>query len=568
MKRSWQVWLLYAVCLAVAVPALVWLTLAAMGAERAERTARALAEREKQFRLATWRIDTLLMPIVTPESARSYDDFVAHLPTGPFHKTPESNPRPAPEYVLGYFEISPQLHSHSLPPAEKDSRQGEQRRKHMDSFNYDDLLARLPSAMLPDEDPRSEANAAALDRAAKWIQAAGANQAANAQVDDDYLRRQEFNVKNTVRELVQQRAGKAPLQQDARISEGVSRPVWLEDDLLVARRVLVDGKELVVGCWLDWDRLRRDMTAEVADLLPGLELRPVRGESDVNYAHALAVLPVELVAPPAEFHEPGLTPLRVGLLAAWVGLALAALAAAALLAGVVALSQRREAFVSAVTHELRTPLTTFRMYCEMLDSGMVADEDQRKEYLRTLRVEADRLRHLVENVLAYARLERGRRLAHRERLTLADLWARLEGRLTDRAHQAGMEIAAEMDDGTAATALATDPAAVEQILFNLVDNACKYAAGATDRTIQVQTAADHGQVCIHVRDHGAGVAASEARRLFRPFSKSAESAATSAPGVGLGLALCRRLARQMGGDLHYVPTDGAGANFVLTLPRG
>src|SRR5439155_15089133 len=103
----------------------------------------------------------------------------------------------------------------------------------------------------------------------------------------------------------------------------------------------------------------------------------------------------------------GLTPVRVSLSIAWLCALLAAGAVAALLLGAVRLSERRGAFVSAVTHELRTPLTTFRMYAEMLAGGMVPDEARRRHYLETLRIEADRLSHLVENVLSYARLERG-----------------------------------------------------------------------------------------------------------------------------------------------------------------
>jgi signal transduction histidine kinase len=108
--------------------------------------------------------------------------------------------------------------------------------------------------------------------------------------------------------------------------------------------------------------------------------------------------------------------------------------------------------------------------------------------------------------------------------------------------------------------------AVEQILFNLVDNACKYAAEATDKTVQLRVDALHDSVAFQVADHGPGIAPDQQRRLFRPFSKSAQQAAHSAPGVGLGLALSRRLARRMGGDLRYEPTDTHGACFVLTLP--
>jgi signal transduction histidine kinase len=243
-----------------------------------------------------------------------------------------------------------------------------------------------------------------------------------------------------------------------------------------------------------------------------------------------------------------------------------ALAAAALLAGMVALAERRESFVSAVTHELRTPLTTFRLYAEMLSSGIVTDERERADYVRTLKTEADRLWHLVENVLAYARLERARPRRELESLTLGELWRRVEPRLSDRARQADMQLALEVGNSSRRATVLTDPAAVEQILFNLVDNACKYAARATPRTIAVEIAAGGEQATIRVRDQGAGIAPADARRLFRPFSKSAERAAASAPGVGLGLALCRQLARQMRGDLRYEPTT-SGATFVLVLPR-
>jgi signal transduction histidine kinase len=246
---------------------------------------------------------------------------------------------------------------------------------------------------------------------------------------------------------------------------------------------------------------------------------------------------------------------------------LAAAAAAALLWGVIALSERRAAFVSAVTHELRTPLTTFRMYSEMLSSGMVAGEAQQRQYLETLRVEADRLSHLVENVLAYARLERGRADPRRELVEAGQLLDRAWPRLADRAAQAEMELVAEADERVRALALTTDARIVEQILFNLVDNACKYAAGGSDTRIHVTLDSDASHVLWRVRDHGPGISPSAARRLFQPFSKSSEEAANSAPGVGLGLALCDRLARQLGGRLRHEPTPEAGTTFVLVLPR-
>ena len=112
-----------------------------------------------------------------------------------------------------------------------------------------------------------------------------------------------------------------------------------------------------------------------------------------------------------------------------------------------------------------------------------------------------------------------------------------------------------------------DRSAVERILSNLVDNACKYARQAADRRIHLEGGADSRAVWLSVADHGPGLSRAELRRLFRPFHKSAGEAAQSAPGVGLGLALSRRLARAQGGDLRFESPEGRGASFVLRLPR-
>jgi signal transduction histidine kinase len=239
---------------------------------------------------------------------------------------------------------------------------------------------------------------------------------------------------------------------------------------------------------------------------------------------------------------------------------------ALLLAGAIRLSERRAAFVSAVTHELRTPLTTFRMYAEMLAEGMVRDAGKREQYLRTLCAESNRLSHLVENVLAYARLERGRMKGRAEQVSVQDMVDRVLARLEQRAQQAGMKLTVECGAATTAADIFTDVSAVEQILSNLVDNACKYAARAEDKRIHLSAQPLSRDVVFRVWDHGPGISREGERRLFSPFSKSAQRAAESAPGVGLGLALCRRLARQIGGRLAFVRTP-VGACFELILPQ-
>jgi signal transduction histidine kinase len=344
------------------------------------------------------------------------------------------------------------------------------------------------------------------------------------------------------------------------------RAVWVGDTLLLGRRVRLEGREYVQGCWLDWPGLRRGLLGQVRDLLPSAALEPVRGREAQGEGRMLAALPVRLVpgqAPDAGYSPGTLSTLPVVLMVAWSGVLLAGVAVVALLVGVVALSERRGAFVSAVTHELRTPLTTFRMYTEMLAAGMVPDEGRRREYFDILHREAERLSHLVENVLAYARIERGRAPARLERVNVRAMLERMEARLAQRAAQAGMELCVDVPRDVA---VLTDPSAVEQVLFNLVDNASKYAAPAEDRRIHVEWTRRRARVGLAVRDHGPGVDAATARRLFEPFSKSVQTAAKTAPGVGLGLALCRRMARSMRADLRHERVPEGGARFILWLP--
>jgi signal transduction histidine kinase len=347
---------------------------------------------------------------------------------------------------------------------------------------------------------------------------------------------------------------------------GVSRPLWVGNHLILARRVGGNGDTVVQGSLLDWPQVKKRLLTETADLLPSADLVPVPENIEADPGRMLAGLPVRLVVGPMAATD-GLSPtLRWALWMGWGALALATAAAAALLAGVMALSERRAAFVSSVTHELRTPLTTFRMYSEMLARGMVPDAGQRQEYLSTLQREAERLTLLVENVLAYARLERGRRPQAIERVQVADMLERIGPRLAQRATQAGMQCEVEIDAAARGRELTTDTNVVEQILFNLVDNAAKYASAATDRRIHLTASANGTSLRLAVCDHGPGIEQRRLGRGMQPFGKSAQESAESAPGVGLGLALCGRLARQLGGRLDFSSTPGGGATVTLALP--
>lgn len=370
---------------------------------------------------------------------------------------------------------------------------------------------------------------------------------------------------------------------------GRFEPVWTASRLFAVRQISSNGYDRLQGIWLDWPILQDMLLDTVRDLLPNAELIPVGIGASAPDMRRLAALPVRLLP---GFIAPvpgnGLSAVQVSLLVAWLGVLAAVFAAAALLRGVLALSERRAAFVSAVTHELRTPLTTFQMYTEMLAEGMVPQPERQKEYYTTLRTESERLGHLVENVLLFARLEKSRVDYKLESIEPAELLDRVEPRLQERAKQAEMELVVGRDSGSAR--VMGDMAAVERILFNLVDNACKYAAEAADRRILIDTVVLGNESCgvntgpggsvfgfltgrrqrpgvglIRVRDFGPGISGPVRKRLFSAFNKSGKNTAETAPGVGLGLALSRRLARKMGGDLLLDDSVRDGAGFLLVL---
>ncbi|MEE8469105.1 MAG: HAMP domain-containing sensor histidine kinase, partial [Planctomycetota bacterium] len=347
-------------------------------------------------------------------------------------------------------------------------------------------------------------------------------------------------------------------------------PLWLGDPgspprLAYVRRVQVGAEEFLQGVLVDWQRLELSLLAELGDLLTGARLVPrVDG---VSSSLSLATLPAVLAAPtPPVPQVSGWTPARTTLLAGWVSALLMLGAVGFTLHSSIVFGERRARFASAVTHELRTPLTTFRMYSEMLAKGMVG-EDRRAEYLDTLCRESDRLSGLVENVLAYARLEEGRSPLRRRSVRVDELFERALPELQRRAQSSGGELTLDLD-GAAELQVSTDPEAVGQILFNLVDNACKY--GAPPFRISARPSNSRARsgipgVELRVADAGPGIPPERAAAVFRPFDRGGREQADGTSGIGLGLALARGLARDLGGELQ-LDASAAGTTFVLRLP--
>lgn len=611
--RPVQYWVLFGACVAILLGAMGWVTVTAVRVDKAQMEVRRRSLFEESVRVALWRMESAVAPILAREGARPYFVYSAFYPAErAYNKMYEDEGEmeildmevmvPSPlltekaKYVLVHFQMDPEgkITSPRLPEARwresaiKAYDNGavmaaadEIMKSMTNSLDRESLLAALP---VNRTERRETPNLAQQVRQPELQQMYVGNSSLLAQQGEQAYSQQqqvtinEWNVRNYQKERLQASANPRA-QGKIRIVKGGAKPavteviegpmqsLWVNDMLLLVRRVTINGQDYVQGCRLSWPDVRRTLLDGIRDILPNASLRAWRQEASDSRENSrrLAGIPVVLEAgEPPRPPSGGMTPVAFSLVVAWCCVLAAATAVGGLLMGAVTLSERRGAFVSAVTHELRTPLTTFRMYAEMLAEGMVPDESKRKKYLSTLCAEGNRLAHLVENVLAYARLERGRARRQVETVAVREVMSRVTARLTQRAEQAGMAL--EISEANADGSLRADVSVVEQILFNLVDNACKYAAKAEDRRIHLEVGVDGRNVVLRVRDHGDGISESDRRMLFKPFTKSAKHAAESAPGVGLGLALSRRLARELGGDLRLCRGDGSGACFELFLP--
>jgi signal transduction histidine kinase len=231
---------------------------------------------------------------------------------------------------------------------------------------------------------------------------------------------------------------------------------------------------------------------------------------------------------------------------------------------VVHFAERRSNFAAAVTHELKTPLTAIRMYAEMLRDGLVPSDAKRQEYYATITGESERLSRLVDNVLEFSKLEGGRReLA----IAVGPVGPVLEDAAEKLApHAASLGFALAVRVAGDLPAVRFDRDALLQVLFNLVDNAMKYAKSSDRRTVELEARREGDAVMVAVRDFGPGVARAHLEHVFEPFYRGESELTRTTKGTGIGLALVKELAERMGAAVSGANADGGGFRVRLAFP--
>ncbi|MBP1766886.1 MAG: hypothetical protein H6P98_1001 [Candidatus Aminicenantes bacterium] len=227
------------------------------------------------------------------------------------------------------------------------------------------------------------------------------------------------------------------------------------------------------------------------------------------------------------------------------------------------LARQKTTFVANVSHELKTPLTSIRMFAEMLKERRQPDPEKQEKYLNLMVSETERLTRLINNVLDFARMERGERKYEKRGLDVALLSEGLvEGQRVRLEHN-GFEVTFQNDLGEAF--IEGDEEALKQALLNLLSNAEKY--GGEARRVDVDITGTADSVLINVKDRGIGVPPGAAKKIFEEFYRADDSPTAKVRGSGLGLPIALRIVRDHGGDIHYFPRDGGGSVFQIRLPR-
>ena len=226
------------------------------------------------------------------------------------------------------------------------------------------------------------------------------------------------------------------------------------------------------------------------------------------------------------------------------------------------LSNLKSEFVANVSHELKTPLALVRMFGELLQSGRADSEEKRKQYLSIIVNESDRLNALIENVLDFAKVERGQAAYEFSPGRVAEPVARAVEACRVRAEREAVALTLTVED---VPELSLDERAIEIAVINLVDNALKYAPEGKRIAVSVRPRAGGAEVS--VADFGPGIAADDRKRIFERFVRGKTSSGKQVRGSGIGLSLVKHIAEAHGGSIAIEDAKPHGSIFTLRLPR-
>jgi two-component system phosphate regulon sensor histidine kinase PhoR len=225
------------------------------------------------------------------------------------------------------------------------------------------------------------------------------------------------------------------------------------------------------------------------------------------------------------------------------------------------LERVRREFFANLSHELRTPLTAILAYSETLLDGAIDDRDNNVRFLEKLHKHAARMSELISDISDLSAIESGQ-------VKLEPRPVRLRGVVSDvlslaeaRRGTTSVAVNVSVPDGLLVMA---DRTRLEQILYNLIDNALKF--NRAEGRVMIATEAQNGRVAISIEDTGVGIASQDLPRVFERLYRADKSRSRRTEGTGLGLAIVKHLVQAHGGEITVRSELGRGSRFTFTLP--
>jgi signal transduction histidine kinase len=226
------------------------------------------------------------------------------------------------------------------------------------------------------------------------------------------------------------------------------------------------------------------------------------------------------------------------------------------------IAEMRSQFIASVSHELKTPLTAIRIFAESLLLGRPADSQAKAEYLDTIVNESHRLTRLLNNVLDFSKIEKGKRTYHKEPAYLSEIVHAAAQAMQYLLRQQDFHLNIHVEDDL--PDIRVDRDAIGQAILNLLSNAMKYSGESREIELRVQE--KDGHAVIEVSDHGIGIGPAEQKHIFEKFYRVPSEENERIPGTGLGLALVFHIVQAHGGHVEVRSVLGKGSTFSIHLP--
>ena len=226
------------------------------------------------------------------------------------------------------------------------------------------------------------------------------------------------------------------------------------------------------------------------------------------------------------------------------------------------LEKVRQEFLSNVSHELRTPLTSILAFVETLEDGAIDDKANNQRFLSVIRKNAERMHHLIDDILELSSIEAGKIVLEQKKISLGNLVDDIFLNLSSKAVERKVKLQNNVGKDKKVWA---DKARLEQMLTNLIDNAIKF--NREDGTVEVNLREGVETDLISVTDEGEGISGEHLQRIFERFYRTDRARSREIGGTGLGLAIVKHLARLHEGEVSVASTIEKGSTFTIELPK-